>query len=93
MSKCARIFLTRALGVADVDLRGHGRVLEDGNITYRGNIRRNCVSGLVRFEEMCWKLTLDVRFEEMCWKLTLDAAVVGVKHRQRLAIGQDADIA
>ena len=32
-------------------------------------------------------------FEEMCWKLTLDAAIVGVKHRQRLAIGQDADIA
>ena len=31
--------------------------------------------------------------EEMCWKLTLDAAVQGVKHRQRLAIGQDADIA
>ena len=33
-------------------------------------------------------------FEEMCWKLTRDAkAVVGGKHRQRLAIGQDADIA
>ena len=32
--------------------------------------------------------------EEMCWKLTSDAtAIEGAKHRQRLAIGQDADIA
>ena len=30
--------------------------------------------------------------EEICWKLTRDAAPPGVKHRQRLAIGQDADV-
>ena len=33
LRKCARIFLTGETGVADVDFRGHGRVLEDGNIT------------------------------------------------------------
>ena len=42
------MFLTGALGVPDVDGRGHGRVLEDGNVAYHRNIRRNCVSGLVR---------------------------------------------
>jgi hypothetical protein len=45
LRKCARFFLTRALGAGDVDDRGHGRVLEDGNVTYRGNIRRSIMSG------------------------------------------------
>ena len=47
LRKCARIFLTGALGVADVDFCGHGRVLEDGNVTceYSGKIRQE--GGLV----------------------------------------------
>ena len=32
LKKCAGIFLTRAGGVADVDVRGHGRVLEDADV-------------------------------------------------------------
>ena len=34
LRKCARIFLTRAPGSFDVDVRGLGRVLEDGNVTW-----------------------------------------------------------
>jgi len=60
-------------------------VLEDADIAWR-HFAENRVNGLVRFEEMCWKLTLDAA-------VVLDVAVVGAKHRQRLAIGQDADIA
>ena len=36
LKKCARMFLTDTLGVADVDLRGLGRVLEDGDVTCHG---------------------------------------------------------
>ena len=33
LTKCARVFLTGALGSADVDVRGLGGVLKDGNVT------------------------------------------------------------
>ena len=37
LRKYAQIFLTDTLGAVDVDVRGLGRVLEDGDVTCHGN--------------------------------------------------------
>ena len=50
--KGARRFLTAALGAADVDGRGVGRVLEDGDVTWHTaaarKVRGNVVKGGAR---------------------------------------------
>ena len=82
--KCARISLTDTLGAADVDVRCLGRVLEDGDVTCDGDQTehsRKVREGTGYPAEMCWKLTFDVK------------AIRRAKHRRRLAIRQDADVA
>ena len=73
LRKCARIFLTGALScVVDVDFPGHGRVLEDGNVTceYSGEIRQE--GGLVTLEKLRRNLPV---MSEQSWALNTDRSL------------------
>ena len=62
-SKGARRFLTTALGVGDIDGRGVGRVLEDGDVTWhtaaarkvRGNVVKGVLVTLGRVRQAPWR--------------------------------------
>jgi len=70
------MFLTRAHGVLEVDARGLGRVLEDGDVPWHGH------GTVAEVASEDWSA------KEHSGKLTGDAfAASGFKHRQRLAIG------
>ena len=78
MRKCAQIFLTHAPGSFDVDVRGLGRVLEDGNVTWEYSQKLSERTGYPRWE-VSWKLTIDL--------------IVSIEFRQVREVLQNADVA
>ena len=86
--KGARRFLTAALGAAEFDGRGVGRVLEDGDVTWHTEQPRG------RFAETSSRVLVTLASKGARRFLTADPiAAAGVKLLQLQEVGEDGDVA